>query len=222
MLQCPFCHEQVKPQGRDNWFECPACQNFIRLRVNQNGSRWLEAGYYANEAVHPLHFSRQASPPARSSVEQRSKASRANIRTMNRGTVQTERQWAAAKLSDLEQNIQRVINLRSQNLKNEQMTSQYNTQLSRYTREQNDWQLYERQLAEREHQLLEEEREQARQARKSGGMGLAFWFGAILSGAGIYAFSQLMGLQLDLMGYLFLVLIALISGFVTLIITKVD
>ena len=54
MLECPFCHEHVKSQRRDNWFECPACQNWIRLRVNQNGSRWLEAGYFANDEIDGL------------------------------------------------------------------------------------------------------------------------------------------------------------------------
>jgi len=140
---------------------------------------------------------------------------------MDLETVQAQRQRAAARLRSLEQDIQRVITLRSENLRNEQLTSQYNTELSRYTREQNDWQLYERQLAGRENELLEEARELARQARGSG-IGLAFWFGAILSGGGIYAFSQLIGLQLNLQAYLYLFLIALISGFVTLIITRID
>jgi hypothetical protein len=114
-----------------------------------------------------------------------------------------------------------VITLRSENLKNGELTSQYNTELSRFTREQNDWKLYERQLAKRENELLEEIKEQARQTRSSG-VGLAFWFGAILSGASIFAFGQLIGLQLDLRSYLYLFLIALISGFVTIIVTRFD
>jgi hypothetical protein len=217
MLECPYCHERVKSQGRDHWFECPACQNWIRVRINQNGSRWLEAGYYANEEIHPLQLTRQQSQPPRSS----SRIGRPNIQEMDLETVQAQRQRAAAKLHNLEQDIQRVITLRSENLKNEQLTSQYNTELSRYAREQNDWKLYERQLAGREGELLEEARQQARQARSSG-LGLAFWFGALLSGAGIYAFSQLTGLQLDLRASLYLFLIALISGFVTIIITRID
>ena len=217
MLECPFCHERVKHQGKDNWFECPTCQNWIRLRVNQNGSRWLEGGYYANEDIHPLQLARQTGQPPRAS----SRIGRPNIQDMALETVQAQRQRVSAKLRDLEQDIQRVITLRSENLRNEQLTSQYNTELSRYTREQNDWKLYERQLAGRENELLEEVREQTRQARSSG-VGLAFGFGAILSGAGIYAFSQLIGLQLDLKSYLYLFLIALISGFVTIIITRID
>jgi len=217
MLECPFCHERVKPQSRDKWFECPACQNWIRLRVNQSGSRWLEAGFYANEDIHPLQLARQPSQPPRAS----SRATRPDVQDMDLETLQAQRLRAAARLRNLEQDIQRVITLRSENLKNEQLTSQYNTELSRYTREQNDWKLYERQLAGRENELLEEAREQARQARSSGS-GLAFWFGAILSGTGIYAFSQLIGLQLDLRAYLYLALIALISGFLTIIITKID
>jgi hypothetical protein len=216
MLECPFCHEQVKHQGRDNWFECPACQNWVRLRVNQNGSRWLEAGYYANDAIHPLQLARQTAQPRTSG-----RASRPNVQDMDLETVQAQRERTVIKLRHLEQDIQRVITLRSENLRNEQLTSQYNLELSRYTREQNDWKLYERQLATRENELLEEAREQARQARSSG-VGLAFLFGAILSGAGIYAFSQLIGLHLDLRAYLYLFLIALISGFVTLIITRFD
>ena len=70
-------------------------------------------------------------------------------------------------------------------------------------------------------ELLEEIREKARQSRSSG-LGIAFWFGTILSGAGVYAFSQLMGLQLDLKAYLYLFMIALLSGFVTIIITRID
>ncbi|HSL29252.1 MAG TPA: DUF3984 domain-containing protein [Anaerolineales bacterium] len=222
MLECPFCHEHVKHQRRDHWFECPVCQNWIRLRVSQNGSRWLEAGFYANDDVHPLrHMSRPASQSSHSSKEARGRASRPDVRQMDRETVQAQRLRVAARLRDLEQDIQRVITLRSENLRNEQLTSQFNADLSRYAREQNEWKEYERQLAEREHELVEEEKELARQARGSG-LGLAFWFGTILSGAGIYAFSQLMGLQLDLMAYLYLALIAVISGFVTLIITKVD
>ena len=217
MPECPFCREQVKHQGRDKWFECPACQNWVRLRVSQNGSRWLEAGYYANDDIHPLQLNRQVSQPPRSS----GRVSRPNVKDMDLETVQAQRQRTAARLRSLEQDIQRVITLRSENLRNEQLTSQYNTELSRYTREQNDWKLYERQLAGREHELMEEIKEQVRQARGSG-IGLAFGFGAVLSGAGIYAFSQLIGLQLDLKAYLYLFLIALISGFVTIIITRID
>ena len=217
MLECPFCHEQVKSQRRENWFECPACQNWIRMRVHQNGSRWLEAGYYAHDEIHPLHLSRQQGQAPRSS----GRPSRPNVREMDLETVQAQRQRTAARLRNLEQDIQRVITLRSENLRNEQLTSQYNTDLSRYAREQNEWKQYEKQLAERESELLEEERELARQAR-SRGLGLAFWFGTLLSGAGMYAFSELLGLQLDLQAYLYMALIALISGFVTIIITKVD
>jgi epoxyqueuosine reductase QueG len=177
----------------------------------------LEAGYYANEEIHPLQLTRQQSQPPRSS----SRIGRPNTQEMDLETVQAQRQRATAKLHNLEQDIQRVISLRSENLKNEQLTSQYNTELSRYAREQNDWKLYERQLAGREGDLLEEARQQARQARSSG-LGLAFWFGALLSGAGIYAFSQLMALQLDLRASFYLFLIALISGFVTIIITRID
>jgi hypothetical protein len=218
MLECPFCHEHVKSRWRDHWFECPSCQNWIRLRVGPNGSRWLEAGFYANDEVHPLQqLSRPASQPSRGSKESR----RPNVRAMDRETVQAQRLRVSARLRDLEQDMQRVITLRSENLRNEQLTSQFNADLSRYAREQNEWKEYERQLAEREHELLEDERELARQQRSSG-LGLAFWFGTFLSGAGIYAFSRLMGLQLDLISYLYLALIAVISGFVTLIITKVD
>lgn len=217
MLECPFCHEHVKSQRRDNWFECPACQNWIRLRVNQNGSRWLEAGYFANDEIHTLQLARQPGQAPRST----GRPSRPNIQEMDLENVQAQRQRAAARLRNLEQDIQRVITLRSENLRNEQLTSQYNTDLSRLTREQNEWKQYEKQLAERENELLEEAREQARQAR-SGGLGLAFWFGTILSSAGIYAFCELMGLQLDFMAYVYLVLIALISGFVTLILTRID
>ena len=217
MLECPFCHERVKSQGRDTWFECPSCQNWVRLRVNQNGARWLEGGYYANEDIHPLQLARQPSQPPRSS----SRTARPNVKDMDLETVQAQRQRAVAKLRNLEQDIQRVINQRSENLRNAELTSQYNAELSQYTREQNDWKAYERQLAGRENELLEEMREQARQTRSSG-LGIAFWFGAVLSGAGIYAFSQLMGLQLDLKAYLYLFMIALLSGFVTIIITRID
>lgn len=221
MLECPFCHERVKPQGRDTWFECPSCQNWVRLRAKQDGSRWLEAGYFANDEVHPLQLSRQASQPLRASKEVRGRVSRPNVQTMDLETVQAQRQRVTAKLRDLEQAIQRVITLRSENLRNEPLTSQYNAELSQYTREQNDWKVYERKLAGREHELLEEIKEQARQARSSG-VWLAFSFGALLSGIGIYAFSRLIGLQLDLQAYLYLFLIALISGFVTIIITRID
>ena len=222
MLECPFCHEQIKPQGRDHWFECPACQNWIRLRANQSGSRWLEAGYYANEDIHPLQLARPLGQPPRTAKELRGgRVSRPTLQAMDLEAVQAQRQRVAAKLRTLEQDIQRVISLRSENLRNEQLTSQYNTDLSRYAREQNDWNLYDRQLAGREKELLEEAKEQARQARSSG-VGLAFWVGAVLSGAGLYAFSQMLGLQLDLKAYLYLFLIALASGFVTIIITRID
>ena len=219
MLECPFCQERVKPQGRDRWFECPACQNWIRLRTNQSGSNWLEAGYYANEDIHPLQFARQSSQLPRASG--RVSRPNTNVQEMDLETVQAQRQRARAKLLNLEEDIQRAITLRSENRRNEQLTSQYNTDLSRYTREQNDWKLHERQLAERENELLEEAREQARRAR-SAGLGLAFWFGAILSGGGIYAFSWLIGLHLDLKAILYLLAIALISGFMSLILTKID
>lgn len=217
MLECPFCHEQVKPRGRDSWFECPRCQNWLRLRANQSGSRWLEGGYYANDEIHPLHLTRQPAQAPRSPA----RPSRPNVPEMDLETVQAQRQRAAIKLRDLEQEIQRVITLRSENLRNEQMTSQFNTELSRLAREQNDWKEYARQLAGRHNELLEEEREQQRQAR-SGGIGLAFWLGTILSGTGIYAFCELVGFQPDLQAYLYLALIALISGFVTFIITKIN
>ena len=217
MLECPFCHERVKSQGRDTWFECSSCQNWVRLRVNQNGAKWLEGGYYANEDIHPLQIARQPTQPPRSS----SRIPRPNVKDMDLEAVQAQRQRAAAKLRNLEQDIQRVITLRSENLRNGELTSQYNAELSQYTREQNDWKAYERQLAGRENELLEEIREQARQSRSSG-LGIAFWFGAVLSGAGIYAFSQLIGMQLDLKAYLYLFMIALLSGFVTIIITRID
>lgn len=217
MLECPFCHEQVKPQGRDRWFECPDCQNWVRLRVNQSGSRWLEAGYFANDEIHPLQISQRAVQPPRTTT----RVSRPNVQDMDLETVQAQRQRVTSRLRKLEQDIQHVITQRNENLRNEQLTSQYNAELSRLTREQNDWKQYERQLAERENEVLEEAKEQARQARSSG-LSLGFWLGMTLSGLGIYAFSQLIGLQLDLMAYLYLVLIAVISGFVTLIITKID
>jgi hypothetical protein len=191
------------------------------MRANPNGSRWLEAGFYANEDIHPLQFARQPAHPPRASREQRARASRTDVGEMDRETVQAQRQRAATRLRSLEEDIQRVISLRGANLRNEQMTSQYNEELSRLAREQNEWKLYERQLAGRENELIEEERELARQARSSG-TGLAFWFGTLLSGAGIYTFSRLIGLPLDLQAYLYVALIALISGFMTVIIAKVD
>jgi hypothetical protein len=191
------------------------------LRVKQDGSRGLEAGYFANDDIHPLQLARQPSQPARVLKEQRMRVSRQNVQDMDLESVQAQRQRVAIKLRDLEQEIQRVINLRSENRRNELLTSQYNSELSQYTREQNVWKIYERKLAGREQELMEEIREQARQARGSG-IWLAFGFGAVLSGAGIYAFSQLLGLQLDLKAYLYLFLIALISGFVTIIITRID
>jgi hypothetical protein len=217
VLECPFCHEQVKPQGRDKWFACPACQNWIRLRVNQSGSRWLEAGYFANDEVHPLQFPQRTGSSARTT----GRVSRPKVQDMDLETVQAQRQRVESRLRRLEQEIQHVIAQRSENLRNEQLTSQYNAELSRLTREQNDWKAYQGQLATRQNELLEEAKEQARQARSSG-LGLGFWLGMILSGMGIYAFSELIGLKLDLMAYLYLVLIAVISGFVTLIITKID
>jgi hypothetical protein len=217
MLPCPFCHEQVKPLHREAWFECPACQNWLRLRARQNGSRWLEGGYYANDEIHPLQLPRSSGQAPRGTA----RASRPSVREMDRENLQAQRLRAESKLRQLEEEIQRVITLRSENRRNPQLTSQYNTELSRLTREQNEWQLYERQLAERENALTEEEKQLARRARSSG-TGLAFWFGTILSGAGLYAFSRLIGLPLDLQGYMYLALIALISGFVTIIISRVD
>src|ERR687891_619602 len=107
MLECPFCQERVKHQGRDNWFECPACQNWSRLRVNQNGSRWLEAGYYANDNIHPLQFARTSGQPPRGSA----RISRPKIGDMDLETVQAQRQRVVVKLRDLEEDIQRVIDL---------------------------------------------------------------------------------------------------------------
>lgn len=217
MLECPFCHEQVKPEGRGRWFECPECQNWLRLRVNQSGSRWLEAGYYANEQIHPLSLSRPSAPPARPAA----RVSRPSARDMDLETVREQRQRAIAKLRELEENIQRAITLRSENLRNEQLTSQYNDQLSRLTREQNEWKQYAGQLTGRENELLEEQKELDRQTRSAGKLGLAFWLGAIVSAAAIYAFSWLMGLPLNITAYVYLVFIALLSGLLIQLIAKI-
>jgi hypothetical protein len=177
----------------------------------------LEAGYYANDEIHPLQISQRTVQPPRTTT----RVSRPTVQDMDLETVQAQHQRVTSRLRKLEQDIQHVITQRNENLRNEQLTSQYNAELSRLAREQNDWKQYERQLAERENELLEEAKEQARQARSSG-LNLGFWLGMVLSGLGIYAFSQLIGLQLNLMAYLYLVLISVISGFVTLIITKID
>ena len=222
MLECPSCGQRVNHQGRDNWFECPACRNWLRLRVNSNGSTWLELGVLANGYIQPVQLVRQPGTPSRAPVSGQNSASLPNVDQLDLETVQTYRQRIAAKLRELENNIQRAISLRNQSRQNEQSTGPFNSALSLYTREQNEWQQYDQLLEKREEVLRQEERERARQAGSSGGSGIVFGCGTILAGVGIYAFSRMIGLQLDLRMFMYLALIAFVSGLITIVIAQFD
>jgi hypothetical protein len=187
------------------------------LRVSQNGSTWLELGVLANGIIQPVELVRQSGQPARVPVRAQNSASAPNVGEMDLQTVQTYRQKVAAKLQELETNINRVISLRNQNRQNEQLTIQYNTELSRYTREQNEWRGYDGQLEKRL-----EEIQRARQAGSSGGSGMVFGCGTLLAGLGIIVFSRLVGFPIDFRAFMFLALIALASGLLTLFIAQLD
>src|SRR5687767_13847276 len=105
MLKCPFCGERVAHQGRDNWFECPVCRQWICLRVNQNGSTWFESGVLANGVIQPVEIVRGRGQPARAAVRgQKATTERElpKISEMDLPAIQTQRQQVAAKLRELE------------------------------------------------------------------------------------------------------------------------
>jgi hypothetical protein len=141
---------------------------------------------------------------------------------MDLQTIKTQRQRVATRLRELENNIQRVINLRNQNRQNEKLIHKYNTELSLCTEEQNEWQQYEQQLEEREAAIIQEESDRGWETGSSGGSGIAFGCGTILAGVGIFVFSRMVGFHLDFGGYMLLALIAVVSGLLTIVIAQFD
>lgn len=89
--------------------------------------------------------------------------------------------------------------------------------------EKNKWQEYENQLKERELELSSKESEYSESSSSSntsGGNGLVFGCGTILAGAGIFVFTLMINLHLDIRAYMVLIVIALVSGLLTLLISQ--
>jgi len=57
MPDCPSCHRSVSYNIFDNWFACPICNHWVRLRTNQNGTQWLQAGYLKDGHIEPAQIS---------------------------------------------------------------------------------------------------------------------------------------------------------------------
>lgn len=222
MLECPHCGERVDHQGRDHWFNCPSCGYWIRLRVSNSGSTWFQGGVMVNGEIRPMDENRGPVQAVRAQVRglhPLPSASRLNIDQMDLQTVQAQRQQIVVRQRELESSIRRLIGLLSQNPQGEQLR-QYSAELNRDTDEQNNLQRRDQRLAERESALQQE----AAQARQSGssGAGVVFVLGAILAAADIYVFTRMINLHLDPRAILIAILIALVSGLLTLFITIFD
>lgn len=219
MLECPSCRQRVMHRGQDNWFECPNCRNWIRLRVDRTGSTWLELGVFRGNVIQPVQFSPTQSQPASLSPASTNIPKRPIPDQMDMNALRTQQRLVREQLRKLEHNIERVIGLRSQNRQDDQLTRRYNTELSQYTQEQNDLKQYELQLIERESTLLEQE---AQSTGATGGNGCAVVMvsGTILMGAGLLIFSRMIGLHVDFRIFLMIALISTVSGVLTWVIAQ--
>jgi hypothetical protein len=137
---------------------------------------------------------------------------------MDLATVRTQRQQAALRLRELDESIDRVYRLRTENRQNDQLMTRYNEELGQFTRDQNEWRRFSERLGQRESQL-QEEQARARQAASSG-PGVVIVLGALLAAADIYAFTRMINLSLDPRAVVMAVLIAAVSGLLTLIIAQ--
>jgi DNA repair exonuclease SbcCD ATPase subunit len=214
MLECPFCGERLAQQGRDSWFECPSCGNWIRRRINRNGIVWFEAGVFVSGNIQPVQVpSRQVQPPQPArSPSQGPPRDLPNIDQMDLPAVQAERSRIEARLRELEAEIQRASRARTQNPTGEQLR-RYNAELRQCLDEQERLQNRDQLLQERVTAL----QAQQAQARQSGSSGPAFGFifGFLLAAGVLYAFTRMINLSLDPRAIGIAVLIAAASGFVT-------
>jgi hypothetical protein len=60
MPACPSCQKDVTYSVLDNWFACPICNHWLRLRTNELGSNWLERGEFRDGHIHPVRSLRAA------------------------------------------------------------------------------------------------------------------------------------------------------------------
>lgn len=221
MLECPFCDERVALQGREGWSECPNCGNLVRRRVNRDGAVWVEAGVFVNDTIQPVQLRSRRDQPVRAAPRAPNPAPRRmfpNVNELDLATVRTQRQQAALCLRELDENIDRVYRLRTENRQNNQLMTRYNEELGQFTRDQNEWRRFSERLAQRESQLLEEQA-QARQAASTG-PGVVIVLGALLAAADLYMFARLINLSLDPRAIFVAGVIAIVSGFLTVIIAQ--
>ncbi len=222
MLVCPYCGARVSHQGRDNWFECPSCRQWICLRVGQNGSTWFDTGVLANGMIHSVQIVRERGQPVRTPMREQPEtppSALPNIGNMDLPAVRTQRQRITTRLRQLEADIQRVINLRTQNLQNDQLTRQYNTELSQFTQEQNELHQFQQRLTERENSL-QPVTTPATGPGSSSPSGLIFGCGTVLGFAGIMVFTRMINLHLDSRAFMWVILIAVGAGFCTWLIAQ--
>lgn len=227
MLECPFCGEQVRPQNNTNGFRCPnqECRNWIRLRASQNRSAWLEPGVRTDGRFQPILLvsppeQRDASTSAQRRPASGTRRNYPNVDELDLQAVRTQRQEAATRRRQLDEQIDETYRLRANNLQNEPLVRRYNTDLSRYFEEQNDLQQLAQQLADREAALQEEQRRA--QPASSSNVGWQFGCSMFVAAAALVLFTRLINLSLDSHAITVLILIAFGSGVATFIIAQIN
>jgi hypothetical protein len=221
MLECPFCRQQIRPQNSINGFRCPNpdCNNWIRLRANQNQSPWLEPGVIADRRFQPILLAPQRSQRGTELASGR-RQTYPNVDDLDLQAVRLRRQEVVTRRRQLDEQIEETYRLRANNLQNEQLVRRYNTDLTRCFQEQNDLQEYAQQLTDRETALLEQQRRTS--AASSSNLGMQFGCSMFVAGLAIFMFTRMINLSLDSHAWLVLLGTAFGAGVAMFVVSQID
>jgi hypothetical protein len=225
MLECPFCGERVAARVFDNWFECPGCQYWLRLRRKDDQTRTLDMGVSIRGEIQPVQIDprqvRLRSGARRVQQAAAPRPSLPDVQEMDLQAVRTQRKQVTLRRRELETSIQRAIDLRAQSQQNDALLRQYTAELSELTREQDELNRHDQQLGERETFLRDQAAQAARQTTTSTALPIFGCSSVVVAGA-IYLFTMMINLHLDPRAFVVLILIALGAGVVMLLISQMN
>jgi hypothetical protein len=218
MLICPYCLERVPHEGRNKWFRCPMCNKWLCLR-EQNGLRWIESRVAEDEQMPSTRPPGEDGSLPLKENRPTDAITPQNVRELDLQRVRSELQRVTSRLRELTNDIGRNTRLQEQNNQSEQLVRQYDTKLRRLKQESEELKQYEERLTERENNL-QEVATPTTGTGTSSPSGLIIGCGTILGFAGIMAFTRLINLHLDSRAFIWVILIAVVSGLLTWLIAQ--
>lgn len=216
MLPCPACRNVISPGRPDQWFQCPKCDCWLRLRVNSKmNTTWLEPGIHANGHITVVQIVQTVPAPGDKPKSQINVLDQAiPEEELSLETILRQRQEIENQLGEIEAEMKRLAGVISADRSNTDTIRRTNEKISKLSEREKALTERDRDLQKQETALkAEQQRQRASAGSSSSSQGWAFGCSTILFAAALITF----GIALDIVwsptAVLYLLGIALAGGF---------